>query len=87
MASLFKHIIKLDHTISTNTYALELLKSQDIKEGTVICANFQSKGQGERGFSWESEYGKNLLMSIVSFLCYLLIFIEILSFIQSFNIS
>ena len=65
MASLFKHIIVLNHTISTNTYALELLKSQNAKEGTVICANFQSKGQGKRGASWESEHGKNILMSIV----------------------
>lgn len=65
MASLFKYIIELDHTISTNTYALELLKFQNAKEGTVICANFQSKGQGIRGVNWESEHGKNILMSIV----------------------
>lgn len=67
MASLFKHIIKLDHTTSTNTYALKLLKSQNVKEGTIICASFQSQGQGQRGVSWESEHGKNVLMSIILF--------------------
>lgn len=36
-----------------------------IQEGTVIIADFQEKGKGQRGNSWESEEGKNLTFTII----------------------
>ncbi len=50
---------------STNTYAGQLLKNQIPEEGTIIHTNYQSSGKGHQGNSWESEDGKNLLISIV----------------------
>ena len=35
------------------------------KEGLVVTANFQTSGNGQRGKSWESSIGDNLLISIV----------------------
>ena len=66
MASFFTdNYIKLDSATSTNNFAYTLLKSGKIKEGTVVTALYQSKGQGQMGLKWESEHGKNILMSIV----------------------
>jgi BirA family transcriptional regulator, biotin operon repressor / biotin---[acetyl-CoA-carboxylase] ligase len=50
---------------STNTYANRLLKEDLLPEGTVVHTNFQSAGKGQRNHSWESEDGKNLLISVV----------------------
>jgi len=52
---------------STNVMASALLKDKNIPEGSVIHASFQSSGKGQMGNKWESEDGKNLLMSIVLF--------------------
>ena len=66
MASFFTdNYIKLDSATSTNNFAYNLLKSGKIKEGTVVTALYQSKGQGQMGLKWESEHGKNILMSII----------------------
>tara|TARA_B110000116_G_C16793343_1_gene565132 strand:+ start:918 stop:1661 length:744 start_codon:yes stop_codon:yes gene_type:complete len=66
MASFFNtKLIKIEETSSTNDFAYELLKKGKIKEGAVIFSQFQKKGKGQRGAKWESEYGKNILMSIV----------------------
>ena len=35
------------------------------KEGLVVTANFQTGGNGQRGKSWESAIGDNLLISVV----------------------
>jgi len=50
---------------STNSYALQLLKDEEVGEGTIIRANFQTKGRGQTGNRWESEDGKNLLISVI----------------------
>jgi BirA family biotin operon repressor/biotin-[acetyl-CoA-carboxylase] ligase len=50
---------------STNTVAAALLNSEKPAEGTVITASFQAKGRGQTGNGWESEAGKNLLMSVI----------------------
>ena len=66
MASFFyTKLIKLEKTSSTNDIAYELLRKGKIKEGTVIVSKFQKQGKGQKGAKWESEYGKNILMSIV----------------------
>jgi BirA family biotin operon repressor/biotin-[acetyl-CoA-carboxylase] ligase len=41
------------------------MEKTDMEEGTVIFAGFQTRGKGHMGNSWESEPGKNLLMSIL----------------------
>ncbi len=52
---------------STNTHAGHLLKTNDLPEGTIIYTNYQSAGRGQPGNIWESENGKNLLLSIIIF--------------------
>jgi len=50
---------------STNSHASLLLKKNSLTEGTIIHTNYQSAGKGYAGNSWESEDGKNLLISII----------------------
>ncbi|MBQ9176470.1 MAG: biotin--[Bacteroidaceae bacterium] len=51
---------------STNTYAKELLAAGvDLPDVTVLTADFQTGGRGQRGNSWESERGQNLTFSLV----------------------
>ena len=64
------HLIELDEVDSTNTYALQLLsQNQDdltlLPEGTLITANQQHSGRGQRGSGWKSEPGKNLTLSFI----------------------
>jgi BirA family biotin operon repressor/biotin-[acetyl-CoA-carboxylase] ligase len=42
-----------------------MLRESPPAEGTVITASFQESGRGQHGNSWESEPGKNLLMSVI----------------------
>lgn len=50
---------------STNTVAAAMLREKAPAEGTVITASYQESGRGQHGNSWESEPGKNLLMSVI----------------------
>lgn len=50
---------------STNTVAAEMLRDSTPPEGTVITASYQEAGRGQPGNRWESEPGKNLLMSVI----------------------
>ncbi|MGD0711221.1 MAG: biotin--[acetyl-CoA-carboxylase] ligase [Bacteroidales bacterium] len=59
------HIIEIEETQSTNRYASELISTNGLEEGTVISAKFQYAGKGTGDNSWESEKGKNLLISII----------------------
>ncbi len=58
-------IIYFDSLPSTNTHALQILKNKKPCEGTILRAGFQSGGRGQTGNKWESEAGKNLLISII----------------------
>lgn len=60
-------IIHIRETNSTNNYLKELLLTGSVEEGTVVWADFQSAGKGQRGNGWESEAEKNILFSIVLF--------------------
>lgn len=55
--------IYLDSCASTN----EALKTEELSkklvEGTALHTDFQTKGRGQQESSWESEPGKNLLIS------------------------
>lgn len=57
--------IALESTDSTNDYASMLVSNSNPNEGTVICAQHQSRGKGQIGSKWESEPGANLLMSVI----------------------
>jgi len=50
---------------STNEMASVLLTKQEQLNGTVIYTDYQSSGKGQRGNSWESAKGKNILISII----------------------
>ncbi len=58
-------ILFFENLPSTNTYAANLLKSKEVPEGTIVRAKYQSAGRGQMGNTWESEPGKNLLISII----------------------
>ncbi len=58
-----KKILGFEQLASTNSKAKELLKEQDISEGTVIKTISQYAGRGYASNSWESETGKNVTAS------------------------
>ena len=51
---------------STNTYLRELNGGDPSYQYEVAVATFQTAGRGQKGNSWESESGKNLLFSILA---------------------
>ena len=58
-------VLLFNNLPSTNTYAANLLRTKELAEGTIIRAEFQLSGRGQMGNGWESESGKNLLVSII----------------------
>jgi len=58
-------IIKLDAVNSTNDFLKELALNQSLENFTVVQANFQTKGRGQRCNKWHSKDGKNLLFSVL----------------------
>lgn len=54
--------IHLPETESTNKYAREDVAWQG--SPTLITADYQTSGRGQRGNAWESEAGKNLLFTL-----------------------
>ena len=67
MKTLFigQNTIYLKSVDSTNSYATELLRQNNIPEGTIIYTFEQTKGRGQRGNAWESEPHKNIALSLV----------------------
>ena len=61
------HFIKLKKVESTNSYAASLLKSEQVKEATVVWSQEQTSGKGQGDNRWESEPGKNLTFSWILF--------------------
>jgi len=60
-------IIRLQETDSTNRYLSQLCEEKEdtLKEFTTVTSIYQTAGKGQRGNSWESEKGKNLLFSLL----------------------
>lgn len=58
-------IITLPSADSTNSYAAQLLQSENIEEGTIVYIYDQKAGRGLGQNTWESEKGKNLTFSII----------------------
>jgi len=61
----YMKLIKLDAIDSTNEFLKGLSNKEDIQNFTVITAENQLKGKGQMGSKWDSESGKNLIMSIL----------------------
>jgi len=59
----FMKIIKLNATESTNDFLKTLSRNEVVENYTTIVALNQTKGKGQMGSIWESEIGKNLIMS------------------------
>lgn len=62
-----KNLILLNEVESTNNYANQLVLSKAAEHGTVVLAQYQKKGRGQQGNFWESEFGKNMLASLIVF--------------------
>ncbi|WP_310594572.1 biotin--[acetyl-CoA-carboxylase] ligase [Flavobacterium sp.] len=58
-------LIKLDAIDSTNEFLKGLSNKEDLENFTVVTAENQTKGKGQMGAVWNSEVGKNLIMSIL----------------------
>lgn len=58
-------LIKLDAIDSTNDFLKALASQQEVDNFTVVIAENQTKGKGQRGATWFSEPGKNLTMSVL----------------------
>ena len=55
-----------DTTGSTNTYLMGLNGGDPEFDMEIAVAGFQTAGRGQRGNTWESQPGKNLLFSILA---------------------
>jgi len=58
-------ILKLHTISSTNTYLKNWAKTGQAKNGTVVVANNQYSGRGQRDANWQSEASKNLTFSLL----------------------
>lgn len=56
-------VIKLDAIDSTNEFLKDLISKQLVENFTIVTAENQTKGKGQMGSVWNSEIGKNLIMS------------------------
>lgn len=59
-----KKIIHKDTVDSTNNYIAKLLLCEDLLTGTVILADEQTRGRGQRATQWEAEPFQNIILSI-----------------------
>ncbi|MDP2176304.1 MAG: biotin--[acetyl-CoA-carboxylase] ligase [Bacteroidota bacterium] len=60
-----QNIIYFNQIDSTNSFAQELIKDRMVENGTIIFAEEQIRGKGQRLKSWISEPKKNLTFSII----------------------
>jgi BirA family biotin operon repressor/biotin-[acetyl-CoA-carboxylase] ligase len=59
--------IELQTVNSTNLFAEQLLKTGEVKEGTIIYAHEQTSGKGQGDNRWESGRGQNATFSLIIF--------------------
>jgi BirA family biotin operon repressor/biotin-[acetyl-CoA-carboxylase] ligase len=57
----FIHLVNVD---STNNYVANLFRLNEIKSGTVVSAEYQSNGRGQRTTKWQSGEAQNALFSL-----------------------
>jgi len=67
MKTLFigQNLIHLSSVDSTNSYAIDLLKSNKPPEGTLIYTFDQKKGRGQRGNEWLSQANMSMALSLI----------------------
>lgn len=65
MAIIGSEIIRLKEVGSTNSYIMDWLAREKLKEGTVVLADYQTAGRGIDGSKWESEPEQNLTFSFI----------------------
>ena len=58
-------IIKLDATESTNLYLKNLISNVHLDDYAAVISQFQTNGRGQFGAKWDSDVGKNLLISVL----------------------
>jgi BirA family biotin operon repressor/biotin-[acetyl-CoA-carboxylase] ligase len=58
-------LVKLDAIDSTNDYLKKLVRNQSLENYSVVTAELQTNGKGQRGSVWTSEKGKNIIMSML----------------------
>jgi len=58
-------IIKLNAIDSTNTFLKQLSTTETVENFTVVVAENQTNGKGQRGSEWIIESGKNLTFSVL----------------------
>ena len=58
-------LIKLDAIDSTNEFLKGISNKEDLENFTVVTAENQTNGKGQMGAAWNSEAGKNLIMSVL----------------------
>ncbi len=58
-------IIHLSSVGSTNNYAAELIRTGEVAHGTVILADEQTAGKGQRNNSWVSAPGLDLTFTLI----------------------
>lgn len=58
-------IVRLEVIDSTNNYAKQQIRENELAEGTVFLTYEQTSGRGQQKNVWESEPRQNLLFSIV----------------------
>jgi len=59
--------IFLDEVESTNSFLIDLNRSTPQVNGTIVVANHQTKGKGQRGNVWIAKKGENLTFSTLIF--------------------
>lgn len=57
-------IYEFDLLESTNEVMKDMIHEGLLEAGTVIRSNYQTKGRGQRGTSWDAEADSNLLFSV-----------------------
>jgi BirA family biotin operon repressor/biotin-[acetyl-CoA-carboxylase] ligase len=57
--------IFLEEVDSTNSFLIDLNKHNKQVNGSVVVANYQNNGKGQRGNRWISQKGENLTCSIL----------------------
>jgi BirA family biotin operon repressor/biotin-[acetyl-CoA-carboxylase] ligase len=57
--------IELSSTDSTNNYAFNLIQEKLAVQGMAIFAHEQTNGKAQRGKTWISEKGANIILSVV----------------------
>lgn len=65
VVSLHHEIYHLDEVDSTSSWLRRQLAERPLPSFSYVTARFQTGGRGQRGNSWESQAGKNLLLSMV----------------------